>query len=49
MTTSKDHKILKAIILVVGILKGVVSMVFAQEQVIVIGEKDEMQTLFAHY
>ena len=47
MTTSK-HKILKTFILIIGIITGLASVVLAQDQMTVIGEKDEMQTLFGY-
>jgi hypothetical protein len=48
MATYKNQKALKTLVIIVGVLTGMASIVFGQEKVTVIGEKDEMQTLFAY-
>jgi hypothetical protein len=48
MTTYKNQKPLKILVIIVGVLTGMAGIAFAQEKVTVIGEKDEMQTLFTY-
>jgi hypothetical protein len=48
MATRRNNKILKTLVIIAGVLTGMASVLFAQENVTIIGEKDEMQTLFGY-
>ena len=41
-----NQRIMKALVLIIGIITGLVSIAFAQDQVNEVGTKDQMQTLF---
>lgn len=45
---TNNQKIMRTLILIIGIITGLASMVLAQEEIKVIGEKDQMQTLFGY-
>lgn len=43
---TNDQRIMKTLVLIIGIVIGLASVVYAQEDIKEIGEKDQMQTLF---
>ena len=45
---AENQKTMRAIVMIIGILTGLASVVFAQENMTEIGKKDQMQTLFGY-